>query len=386
MGAALAAFAAVGPGVARAQTPAPTPPILQAEQSDVATLKPITPRRVFLWGGFANPGVFIVDAEAGQMEGYIPKSDWSNFAVAPGGKAYYVAETMWTRGTRGDRQDLIAVYDGVSLNLTKEITLPGRLLSVPKAQNFAVSETGRFGYVYNMAPASSVIVVDLASQKVASVVEAPGCVIVLPYGDAGFASLCGDGTLASFAVDGAGKAVGKAKFTAPFFNPTADPVFDHLAIDVKARKAFLVSYSGMVYSVELGADSKVSPGWSLQAAAGLRAPTAEVSDIAWRPGGGQFLAYSRQTDRLFVLMHVGEGWTHKKPGTELWVLNASTHQLVKRIPLKGGASNVSVSQEDKPMVYLTGLGPTLTVLDPETGAVVRTVDQVGGGATMTAAY
>jgi methylamine dehydrogenase heavy chain len=120
------------------------PPIAQAEQSDVATLKPPGPRRVFLWSGFLSPGVFIVDADKGEMEGYVPKSEWSGFAIAPGGKAYYDAETLWSHDTRGVRQDMISVYDGTTLNLEKEIPLPGRALSVPKAQSFALSESGRY--------------------------------------------------------------------------------------------------------------------------------------------------------------------------------------------------------------------------------------------------
>jgi methylamine dehydrogenase heavy chain len=83
---------------------------------------------------------------------------------------------------------------------------------------------------------------------------------------------------------------------------------------------------------------------------------------------------------------VGEAWTHKKEGSEVWVLNATTHALIKRISLREAASNISVSQEAVPMLYLTGRGPKLVVLDPQTGAVVRTVDQVGGGATMTASF
>src|SRR5689334_14157729 len=167
----------------------------QAETSDVATLKPLSPRRVFLWSSFINPGIFLVDGDSGEMEGYIPKSEWSSFAIGPGGKNYYVAETLWTRDTRGERQDLIAVYDGTTLNLTKDIVLPGRLLSVPKAQSFGLSESGKLGYVYNMAPASSVVVVDLVQMKPRGTVETPGCALVLPYGESGFASLCGNGSL-----------------------------------------------------------------------------------------------------------------------------------------------------------------------------------------------
>ncbi len=362
---------------------AQAPPIPQAEQSDVATLKPLTPRRAFLWSGFLNPGIFIVDADKGEMEGYLPKSDWSGFAIAPGGKAYYVAETLWTHDTRGQRQDLLAVYDGTTLNLQKEILLPGRALTVPKAQSFAVSETGRYGYVYNMSPASSVVVVDLVKQKTVSTVETPGCALVLPYGDAGFGSLCGDGSLTTFGLDA--KAHGALKSSVHFFDAIRDPVFDELALDVATRKAFFVSYLGHIHEATLGDAPQVAPAWSVQAAAGLSEPKDESNEVAWRPGGSQLIAYHRLSGRLFVLMHVGEGWSHKREGAELWVFNAASHTLIRRIVLKEPAVNVAVSQDPNPLLMLTGHGPRLTVLDADSGAVIRTMDGVNGGPVMTAA-
>lgn len=353
----------------------------QAETSDVATLKAMTPRWVFLWSSFSNPGVFIVDGDSGEMQGYIPKSEWSNFAIAPGGKRYYVAESVWTRDTRGERQDLLAVYDGTTLNLTKDIVLPGRFLSVPKAQSFALSESGKLGYVYNMAPASSVVVVDLVQLKARGTVETPGCALVLPYGESTFASLCGNGSLSSFSVDSSGH--GRLLHSVQFFDPSKDPVFDALALDVQARRAFLVSYEGLVYQVALGDEPQIQPSWSLQVAAGLTPPHDESGEVAWRPGGMQLVAYHRATDRLYVLMHVGEGWTQKHEASEVWVLNASTHGLIRRLPLKDAATNVSVSQDATPLLFVTGRTPTLSVLDPETGKVLRTVERVGGGATMT---
>jgi methylamine dehydrogenase heavy chain len=361
---------------------AQSPPIPQAEQSDVASLKPLTPRRAFLWGGFLNPGIYIVDADKGEMEGYLPKSDWSSFAIAPGGKAYYVAETLWTHDTRGQRQDLIAVYDGTTLNLQKEIPLPGRALAVPKAQSFALSEGGRYGYVYNLTPASSVVVVDLVKQKIASTVETPGCALVLPYGDVGFGSICGDGSLSTFGLDA--KARGTLKSSVRFFDALRDPVFDQVALDVAWRKVFFVSYLGHIYEAILGDNPKISPAWSLQAAAGLSEPKDESDEVAWRPGGFQLIACHRASGRLFVLMHVGEGWTHKQEGAEVWVLNAATHELVRRIGLKEPAVNVAVSQDSNPLLLLTGRGPRLTVVDPDSGTVIRSMDAVNGGPIMTA--
>src|ERR1041384_5803250 len=119
----------------------------------------------------------------------------ANFVMDPNTRFFYVAETIWTRLNRGTRQDLLSVYDD-QLKLVSEITLPGRLISVPKSPTLDISADGKFAYVYNMQPAMSVSVVDLVGRKTANIVETPGCGMVYPWGPTAFASLCGDGTLA----------------------------------------------------------------------------------------------------------------------------------------------------------------------------------------------
>ena len=374
------ALAALAWGALASAAAAQGKPALPFEQSDVATLTAPFPHRVFLWSGFLTTGVFIVDADKGRMEGFVPHMDWSNFAVDPAGKAFYVAESFWTHGTRGDRVDMVSVYDGSTLNLVKEIPIPGRLLSVPATQSFALSDSGRYAYAYSMAPAASVVVIDLQQRKTLGVVEIPGCALALPYGEHGFVSMCGDGSLAGFALDDRLKAT--VARTAPLFDPIADPAFDTMAVDGPRHVAFLVSYDGLVWRVQLGDAPSADKPWSLQAAAGVHAPppsNTTPGDVAWRPGGGQVVAYHAASHRLFVLMHVGEAWSHKEPGTELWVLDADRHTLLRRFELTQPFTNVAVSQDKAPQLYLTGFSPDLTVMDPDTGKILRSVDHVGGG-------
>ncbi len=111
------------------------------------------------------------------------------------------------------------IYDD-QLKLVSEITLPGRLISVPKSPTLDISADGKFAYVYNMQPATSVAVVDLVARKTASVVEIPGCGMVYPWGPSGFASLCADGSLAYATKQGNKYTV---KHTAQFFDGENDP-------------------------------------------------------------------------------------------------------------------------------------------------------------------
>jgi hypothetical protein len=43
-----------------------------------------------------------------------------------------------------------------------------------------ISPDGKFGYVYNMSPASSVNIVDLAARKFVKTMELPGCASLTP--------------------------------------------------------------------------------------------------------------------------------------------------------------------------------------------------------------
>jgi methylamine dehydrogenase heavy chain len=90
---------------------------LQADVSDVATLKtPAPPHRFITNSGFgAGAGFTFFDGDTGKMEGNISAGYIPNLAVAPDGSRYYVSETYWTQGVRGERQDWVTVYDGPTL-------------------------------------------------------------------------------------------------------------------------------------------------------------------------------------------------------------------------------------------------------------------------------
>jgi methylamine dehydrogenase heavy chain len=368
-------------GVAQAAEPE-----LAAETSDVATLPPNPPHRFFT-GGFRAESFTIFDADTGKMEGSIPAGYVANLAIAPDNGRFYVSETYWTHGARGIRQDLVSIYDARSLNLVKEISLPGRAL-VQKMQNFDVSASGSRAYVYIMMPVASVVWVDLKSQAVGGTVEIPGCALVFPFGDDGFSSLCGDGSLASVVIPASGPA--KVTHSQPFFDANKDPIFEDSLVDRATGKAIFISYTGLVYEAQLGAATKVSEPWSIQKAAGYEPAGTGVQELAWRPGGSQLAAYHKASGKLFVLMHPGNYWTHKHGGTEIWVLDTRTHALVSRFPLRAVPTsglgndpvpyyeNIGVSQDAKPLLYLLNPEGNDVVLDATTGTELRKIESAAG--------
>ena len=361
-------------------------PVLEPEVSDVATLKQDAPHRFFTTG-WDSPSLNIYDGDSGKIEGSIPSGYISNLAIAPDKSRFYVSETYWTHGNRGDRHDLVSVYDARTLNLLQEITLPGRALA-NKVQNFDINASGSRAYVYVMSPASSLVWVDLKQQSVGGTVEIPGCALVFPWGEQGVASLCGDGSLALVNIPASGPA--KITHTKPFFDANKDPIFENSFVDRASGKAIFISYTGLVYQTTLGPDAVVEKPWSIQQAAGLAPAGTGVQELAWRPGGRQLAAYHKASGKLFVLMHPGNYWTHKQGGTEVWVLDTHTHGLLSRFPLRAVPTsglgdekvpyyaNIGVSQDDKPQLYLLNPDGDDIVLDALTGEQQRKIEYAGG--------
>jgi methylamine dehydrogenase heavy chain len=361
---------------------------VEPDQSDVATLKASGPHRFFT-NGFRDQYFGIFDADSGKMEGTIPAGYTPNLAITPDNSHFLISETYWTHGSRGQRQDLVTIWDAKTLNLVKEITLPGRALVGGKLHNFQLSADGAKAYVYIMLPTSSVVWVDLKKQAVGGTVEIPGCALIFPWGDSGFGSLCGDGSLAMVNLSSDKPAVSHSK---PFFDPNNDPIFDNSFIDPSTGKALFLSYTGLVYPAKLGPDAAVDKPWSINQAAGFAAAGTGTQELAWRPGGGQPAAFHRASGRLYVLMHMGAYWSHKQGGTEVWVLDTNTKKLVKRIPLApiptSGLGNdrppyygtIGVSQDtDKTLIYLVAdEGGGDVVMDAASGQILRKVESAGG--------
>jgi methylamine dehydrogenase heavy chain len=370
------------------------PPPLKPETSDVAVLAPNSPHRFFT----SNPeksSFVIFDGDSGKMEGSIPAGREPLLALAPDNSRFFVLETYWTHGTRGIRQDLVTIFDARTLNVLKEISLPGRALE-DKVQNFDLNASGSRAYVFVMQPAASVIWVDLKKQVVGGTVEIPGCALVFPWGEQGFSSLCGDGSLATVTVPDSGAP--KVTHIKPFFDADKDPIYENSFVDRATGKAIFLSFTGLVYEASLGADTTVEKPWSIQKAAGFPVAGTGVQELAWRPGGTQLAAYHKASGKLFVLMHAGNYWTQKQGGTEVWVLDTKAHALISRFQLQpvatGGLANqrepyyenMGVSQDAKPLLYLLNEEGNDLVLDATTGAQLRKIEFAAGTVVSVPGY
>ncbi|HEY0267507.1 MAG TPA: amine dehydrogenase large subunit [Rhizomicrobium sp.] len=356
--------------------------IPQAEKSDVATMKPMGSHWIITRGAYGSGGMYVFDGDDGKMQGEVVNYG-GDFAIDPAGKYFYTSETFYAHRNRGARDDVLTMWDSQSLKVAKEITLPGRMVINGRLQNLQVSSNGKYAFIYNMMPSSSVIMVELEKQAVEQTVELPGCAGVYPDAAGGFSALCSNGSLASVSFAGGKPAIQRSK---PFFNAVMDPIYDNSVSDAKSGQATFLSYSGLIYQVALNAAPAPPKPWSLQEGADMKKAEAAPLAVAWYPGGSQPLAVHYADNHIYVLMHMGEYWSHVEPGTEVWMLDGATHKLIRRIALPDEmkSASIAVSQGDNPKLFAVvggrdGASAKILVLDGVTLQKDRIIEHVGGG-------
>jgi len=358
--------------------------IPQAEIPSVNTLAPVQPHWVFVNRGGGADGTRIFDGDTGKMKGMVNMYGQDSFSFDPLGKNFYVAQTIWSKLDRGTRQDNLLAYDVTTLKLVAEVPIPGRMLIGNRTHNLVITSDGKKALIYNMQPSSSVNVVDLEKKAFEQKIELPGCATMFTNTSNGFSALCSNGTLATVTMAG-----GKPSITrsARFFNATEDPIFDTSIIDPKTGKATMLSYSGVVTPITLGATPQIGEGWSLQQAAFMRKGTYTPMDVNWMPGGRQPIAVHHATGRIYVLMHMGEYWSEYEPALEVWILDGNTHKLIGRRALsdelKGKLINIAVSQDSNFQVYASDGGGNTYVLDKDTLEKKQKMENSGGGILYT---
>lgn len=312
------------------------------------------------------------------LRGQIPVAQFGNLLPSTTRGEVYVGETFYSRLTRGERTDVITIWDTKTLMPKGEIVLPGgkRGLFVTLRNALQLTNDEKWALVFNFTPGSSVTVVDLAARKILSDIDLPGCSLVYPTGPRGFTSLCADGTMTSIALDAAGKA-GPAVTSEAFNTIDDDPLF--MTPAMVGRTGWFASFKGNLRAIDFsGAAAKDLGGFAL--------PRQDGGEPEWRPGGWQVISADK-AGLLYVLMNPksGEG-SHKDGGTEAWVVDPKAKALVRRIALKNHSISIEATQQDKPLLVASRADGSLDVYDAATGAFVRTiVSVVHDPMTMTAA-
>lgn len=336
--------ACLAAGAAVAQT---KPPPLPEEEIKVERLSPPDGNRLYVtdptFGHMVDGRMYVIDGGSGRFHGMIGTGFGALGTLSRDGRSIYLATTYYPRLSRGQRADVVEIHDTQSLELKAEIDIPAkRAQSISYRGLLTTSADGRFLYVQNATPATSVTVVDLAARKFVAEIQTPGCWSIQPWSQGHrFSTICGDGTLLTVTLDEAGQARSRER-SARFFDPDSDPIYIHPEIDGDVRH--FVSYNGNVYSLTLAGDAPAfAPAWSLL--------DARDRKQVWKPGGLQISALHRASGTLFVNMHdKGYDGSHKNPSKQIWAYDLKAQKRIARIP-SNHAVSIAVSQGAEPLLY-----------------------------------
>jgi methylamine dehydrogenase heavy chain len=267
----------------------------------------------------------LFDADSGRMLGMVDGGEGVSPLrphVSRQRGEVYVTETVYSRGRRGERTDLVTIYDAETLSVTDEVVIPPRKADNGNGVAIAALLPGdRFLVVFNQNPGMSVSVVDLESRRFVAEINTGGCALGLPVAPRRVGMLCGDGSALAITLDEAGQEASRAR-SEPFFDATTDPLTEK-GVGEGARWWF-ASFEGLLYEIDFGGAAPVaSKPWSLFS-------DAERSE-GWRIGGIQHLALHAPTGRLYATVHQGESGSHKDSGPEIWVYDLAKRERILRI-------------------------------------------------------
>lgn len=328
----------------------------------------------FHFNAIVDGRVAVVDTanQVQPLKGLVRAAQFANFLIAKDKGELYTSETFYSRLTRGERTDVITIWDMATLQPKGEIVLPGgkRQQSVTYPHLFQLTNGGAWALVANFTPAQSVSVVDLVNRKVLGEIDLPGCAQIYPTGTRGFTSLCADGSLFSVALDASG-AVASSKSVQKVHDIDQQALFGTPAM--VGTTAWFVSFHGMIQGFDLsGTVAKPLPGM-------FSVGTAEGGTAEWRPGGWQVIN-ADAAGKLYVLMSPnGKEGSHKDGGSEVWVVDPVKKARTLRIALKGQSVALAVTKEPVPHLVVAQAGGAIDIYDAATGAFVRTL-----GATVAA--
>src|SRR3954462_15379779 len=81
------------------------------EDLDTATLNPDNPHLVYIVDPKLATDIFIVDGDEADMVGMISAGHLPNMVMSVDKNRFDVVETYWSRGSRGQRIDVVTAYD-----------------------------------------------------------------------------------------------------------------------------------------------------------------------------------------------------------------------------------------------------------------------------------
>ncbi|MEM7707998.1 MAG: amine dehydrogenase large subunit [Pseudomonadota bacterium] len=315
---------------------------------------------------------YVIDADAEtlpeQVKGMFNSSFIATVNQSSVRPEMYVAETYYTRGSRGTRTDVLTIYDKRTLEPVDEVILPNnnRYSGMPNQYAHTLIDNERLVLIFNLNPATSLSVVDLEERKYLGEIPIPGCSLAFPTGERGFTSICAGGDMYSVQLNADGTMASSAR-TESFNDIDNNPLFEKPAM--VGSTAYFPTFLGDMVEVDLsGPAAMVGERWSLR----------QGDDDGWRPGGMTY-ALSDAEGQLYVLAHpAGYDGSHKDPGIEVWLYDPATRKRTARHPLKTPGLSIALTRDaEAPLMIVTNIEMGLDVYDAKSGKYLRTVTGFG---------
>jgi methylamine dehydrogenase heavy chain len=314
--------------------------------------------------------LIVLDADSDnatqRFKGFMNASFIGVFVQARTRPEIYLAETFRSRGARGERTDVLTIYDKRTLGPIDEVVLPPKRSSnMPTDYNVRLVDDEKLALIYNFTPAQSVSVVDVVAREFLAEIPIPGCALTYPMGGRAFSSVCGDGSLLTVVLGADGEQASSSR-TERFFDVAVDPMMEKAVM--YGGIAYFPTFHGNIFPIDLnGSTPVVGEPWSM------------VGDEegGWRPGGLQ-LAANDSSGHLYFLMHPeGREGSHKDPGVEVWVFDGEAESRVNRIKLSLPAISIAVTRDESPLLVATNINMEIDVYDATSGTHLRTLGDFG---------
>ncbi len=290
-----------------------------------------------------NDGQAYLFDETGKRLGQLSTGFWFNSLLnAHKRNEIVTVETYFSRGLRGERTDVVSLYDERTLAFKKEIIIPPKRMHGVKNNGFLrLSDDERFALVVNYTPAQSVSVVDLDRGVFIEEIETPGCATLYGAGNRDFYAICGNGSFMHIKLDENGRLVKRTR-SKPLFNAVDD--FLTISASRIGDVWYFVSRQYNVYAIRMAGNTiELVDKWSLVS-------DAERED-KWTIAGMDHTAAHIASNTLYVMMHQGDAHQFEEPATHVWVYDTQTGKKLHAIDLEEVSAAIKVSQDETPRLY-----------------------------------
>ena len=318
--------------------------------------------------------VYVIDSSKDtvgeQVQGLFNNAMIGNILQMPSRGEIMSIDTFHTRGTRGDRIDVLTILDTVNLSVVGEVLLPGgkRFMGMPERVALQALNQDRWLAIFNLSPSTSATIVDLDSRTILNEIPLPGCSFIYGSGDMTFSSLCADGRFLTVGLDADGMELSRER-SEVFFDSDDSPIFERPAR--VGSMAYFPSFAGLVHPVALqGNVAQPMAPWPLFGA----------GEEGWAPSGVG-IDGEDNLGRIYFLMNSeanGVDGMHNAGGSEIWVYDPDARARVLRIPLNEWGLSFAVSRSPEPKVLVTNpVDMSVELYDGLTGEFIRKITGFG---------